>query len=415
MSRDFHRIVEKLYREQSSRVLATLVRLLGDLDLAEELLQEAFSIAMQQWPEAGIPENPYAWLVSVAKHKGIDRLRRQRKGEQIHAEIASIGATLETRTGFESEPLAKHFVEDDLLRLIFLCCHPDLPIEARIALALKDVCGMSTEEIAKAYLTSMEATKKRLSRAKAFIKTKQLALELPNSQALRYRSLSVLRVIYLIYNEGYSASSGENYIRRELTEKAIYLARQMVALSTATESMGLLALLLIQESRRDARISETGELIPLEQQDRALWNGGMIQEGIALIQQVVLAGRLGPYTLQAAIASVHAVAPSVKDTQWELIIGYYDLLLKMEPSPIVKLHRAIAVGMHEGPQAGLDLINALRDTKLLKNYHILYSTEAEFYKRLGNQPAARRSLEIAIRFAPQAAEKQYLKKQLEKI
>jgi len=403
--------IGKIYKKESGRVLAGLIRILGDLDLAEEAMQDAFSVAMEKWPVEGIPENPYAWLISTGKFKTVDAMRRAGRGRELITQKLS-AAEEPVIEQFEWE---KHLVEDDQLRLIFYCCHPLLPLDSRIALSLREVCGMSTLEIARAYLVPFETMKKRISRAKAQIKEKQIPFEIPSKVKLNERVGAVLQVIYLIFNEGYSASSGEHHIRKELTEKAIFLGRKLVDLISTSESMGLLALLLLQESRRESRVAENGDLIPLEDQNRSQWNQNLIQEGVQLIQIALMSGRLGPYTLQAAIASVHALADSVENTKWDLIISYYDLLLHVHPSPIVELNRAIAIGMHEGPKAGLTIIEQLLTNEKLRSYHIIYAARADLSKKSGLIEKAIESYQKAIELVRQEPEARYLKKQLSKI
>lgn len=387
--------------------MASLVRILGDYDQAEEALQEAFNIALEKWPKEGIPENHCSWLISAGKFRAIDSIRRARRGKELAAEHLS----LEKKGSTGLQVFEKHVVEDDQLRLIFYCCHSALPLDSRIALCLRDFCGMTTEEIARAYLASPEAIKKRISRAKALFRETNLPYEIPSRAELPNRLNAVLHVIYLIFNEGYSASSGEELLRKELTDEAIYLSRKLVDLIPVSESLGLLALLLLQESRRKARIKKNGDLIPLEQQDRSLWDQGLVREGMELIQQAVMSGKLGPYTLQAAIASVHAVAGSVQNTQWDLIIHYYDLLLDINPSPVVKLNQAIAVGMHKGPEAGLNLINDLIKESKLDSYHLLWSAQADFLKKLGRKDEAINAYKRAVELVRQEPERRYLEKQ----
>jgi len=316
--------IGKIYKAESGRVLAGLIRILGDLDLAEEALQDAFSVAMEKWPIEGIPKNPYSWLISTGKFKAIDDIRKIGREKELIAGIVFLDEEGLNAGSIEQVDGEKHLVEDDLLRLIFFCCHPLLPLDSRIALSLREVCGMTRLEIARAYLVPFETIKKRISRAKALIKEKKIPYGIPSKAELNQRIDAVLCVIYLVFNEGYSASSGEDYIRKELTEEAIFLSRKLVELVSTPESLGLLALLILQESRRESRVTKTGDIIPLEDQDRSLWDQHLIREGVQLIQTAVMSGRLGPYTLQAAIASVHALADSVQNTQWELIVGYYD-------------------------------------------------------------------------------------------
>ena len=415
MSEGVQKEIEKIYKTESTRVLASLIRILGDLDMAEEALQEAFYAAMEKWPKEGIPKNAYSWLVSVGKFKAIDSIRRLQRGKELLSENLSL-QTGNFNGGFtEDYDLEEHVIEDDQLRLIFYCCHPLLPLDSRIALSLREVCGMKTEEIARVYLVSFETIKKRISRAKALIKEKEISYEIPSKAELSHRMDAVLHVIYLIYNEGYSASSGETHIRKELTEEAIYLCRKLVQLISTPESLGLLALLFLLEARRESRVTKDGDLISLENQDRLLWDQKLIQKGVQLIQQAVMSGRLGPYSLQAAIASVHAVTDSVENTRWDVIISYYDMLLSINPSPVVELNRAIAVGMHLGPEAGLTIIERLLKEEKLSSYHIIYSAQAEFYKKLGLKDKAIKAYQRAIELVRQVPEKRYLKQQLSEI
>lgn len=407
--------IGKIYKTESSRVLASLIRILGDLDLAEEAMQDAFSVAMEKWPKDGIPKNPYSWLVSTGKFKSIDGIRRIGRGKELLAENNVLDKRDAEVTSIEQLEIEKHIIEDDQLRLIFYCCHPDLPLDSRIALSLREVSGMSTKEIAQAYLVPFETIKKRITRAKRHIKQKNIAYEIPSKTILNQRMDAVLHVIYLIFNEGYCASVGDDHIRKELTEEAIFLSRKLVTLMSSTESLGLLALLLLQESRRESRVTKNGDIIALDDQDRSKWNQLLIQEGLQLIQQAVMSGPLGPYTLQAAIASVHSVAPSVKETQWELIIGYYDMLLSINPTPIIELNRAIAVGTHEGPKAGLDIIERLLKNEKLSSYPTIYAAKAEFSNQLGLVTEAIAAYQSAIKLVRPGPEERYLKKQLTNI
>jgi RNA polymerase sigma-70 factor (ECF subfamily) len=406
--------IEKIYKSESGRVLASLMRILGDLDTAEEALQESFYTATEKWPEEGVPKNPYAWLVSVGKFKAIDSIRRTERGRELLIEKFSFEK--EELSGFtDSQDLNTHLVEDDQLRLIFYCCHPSLPLDSRIALSLREVCGMGIEEISSAYLISFETIKKRISRAKALIKGRNIKYEIPSRADLTRRLDAVLHVIYLIYNEGYAASSGEEHIRRDLTDEAIFLCRNLVRLISTPESLGLLALLLLLDSRRETRVTEDGNLIPLENQERSIWDQRLIREGLQLLHRAVMSGRMGPYSLQAAIASVHAVADSVQNTRWDLIIGYYDMLLSINPSPVVELNRAIAVGMYEGAEAGLPMIERLLKNEQLSTYHRIHSARAEFCKRLGLRDEAVRAYRRAIELVRQVPEKRYLERQLSEI
>ncbi|MEH6629701.1 MAG: RNA polymerase sigma factor [Halopseudomonas aestusnigri] len=407
--------IEKIFKFESGRVLASLVRILGDLDLAEEALQDAFSVALERWPAEGLPKTPYAWLVSVGKFKATDTIRRSIRGRELVDENLLFQIAGNTQSSVEDQYIEKHLIEDDQLRLIFYCCHPLLPLDSRIALSLREICGLSTREISRAYLTSYENTKRRISRAKALIKEENIPYEIPTKGELVQRLDAVMQVIYLIYNEGYSATTGEDHTRRELSTQAIYLCRKLLELLPSSEIFGLLALCLIQESRKYARVTKEGDIIPLDEQDRSLWDQKLIAEGLQLIHQAVMSGRLGNYSLQAAIASVHAVSESVQNTQWELIIGYYDMLLSINNSPVIELNRAIAVGMQEGPKAAIMLIKSLQKNPKLSSYHILYSTLAEFSKRLGLNDEAVDAYQKAIELASEKSEINYLKQQLKNI
>lgn len=403
--------IADILKRESGRILATLVRVLGDIDKAEEALQEACLVAMQKWPESGIPQNPYAWLVSAGKFKMIDLIRRQGRGKALleqNLEQQAVGS-------IEQNLLDPQIIEDDQLRLIFYCCHPDLNRDARIALSLREVCGMSTSEIARAYFLPVETVKKRITRAKAQIKNNNIAYEIPGKDEMSERLQSVLAVIYLVFNEGYSATAGDQHIRRALTEEAVFLGRQVVKLLATPECFGLLALLLLQESRREARVDSNGDIIDLEQQDRSLWDRTLIREGLQLLETAVSSGRLGVYTLQAALASVHASADSIKNTRWDLIVQYYDMLLAINPSPVIEFHRAIAVGMRSGPQAGLALLEQLETDVKLANYHSLFAAKAEFYQQLGWRDQAIQAYQAALQWVRQEPERKYLQKQLKKI
>ena len=399
--------IEQIYRAEAGRVLATLVRLLGDLDLAEEALQEAFSVAIERWPREGVPHNTYAWLVSTGRFKAIDSLRKEKRGHQLLKGQPAVA---------QPEPrLEKQLVEDDQLRLIFYCCHPSLNLDARIALALREVCGMRTAEIATAYLTSSDAIKKRISRAKAQIRAEKIAYEIPSQTELKSRLNAVLHVIYLVFNEGYSASTGESHIKGELTREAIFLGRYLAGLLPQPEALGLLSLMLLQESRKEARLTAEGEIIALEEQQRSLWNHQLIEEGVELLQQVILSGQMGPYSLQAAIASVHALADSIENTRFDLIVNYYDILLKIQNSPIIALNRAIAVGMSQGPEAALKIIDEIKSNKQLAAYATTHAARAEFLLRLDQDNEAALAYGQALALAQSGAERRYLEKKLAEI
>ena len=353
--------IAEIYATESRRVLATLIRLLGDIDHAEEALQEAFGAALTAWPKDGIPQNPRAWLVSAGKFKGIDAIRRQGRG----AELILQEARATERTYSVPEEWDGDVVKDDQLRLIFTCCHPALPIDARIALSLREVCGLTTDEIARSFLVPVETMKKRISRAKAAIREKRIPYEVPSHSDLAGRLDAVLHVVYLVYNEGYTATSGTEHLRRDLAAEAVFLSRLLVDLLPEPEATGLLALLLLHESRSAARTDSRGDLVPLEEQDRSSWNSELIAEGNELVRKSMMSGRLGSYVIQAAIASVHAAADSVESTNWDLIVGYYDTLAKLQDSPFVALNRAIAVGMRDGPEEGLAIEEAHAILRLL--------------------------------------------------
>jgi RNA polymerase sigma-70 factor (ECF subfamily) len=397
-----------VYRTESRRVLATLIRLLGDFDLAEEALHEAFASAIEQWPREGIPANPRAWLVSAGRFRAIDSLRRRARFDASLGELAS---RLD-RTGQDSGELASERVEDDQLRLIFTCCHPALAPEAQVALTLREVCGLTTEEIARAFLTTPSTLAQRIVRAKNKIKSAGIPYEVPGRADLPERIEAVLRVVYLVFNEGYAASSGDSLTRADLSGEAIRLGRLLAELLPDTEVVGLLALMLIQESRRMARTSASGEIVLLEDQDRSLWNRQQIDEGLGLVRQAFAAGQLGPFTLQAAIASVHAEARAAAATDWNRIVAIYDLLLQLEPSPIVALNRAVAVAMRDGPQAGLAIVDEILSAGHLAEYHLAHAARADLCRRLGNVDEARGSYERALALARQEPERQFLRRRL---
>jgi RNA polymerase sigma-70 factor (ECF subfamily) len=397
-----------VYRTESRRVLATLIRLLGDFDLAEEALHEAFASAIEQWPREGIPANPRAWLVSAGRFRAIDSLRRRARFDASLGELAS---RLD-RTGQDSGELASERVEDDQLRLIFTCCHPALAPEAQVALTLREVCGLTTEEIARAFLTTPSTLAQRIVRAKNKIKSAGIPYEVPGRADLPERIEAVLRAVYLVFNEGYAASSGDSLTRADLSGEAIRLGRLLAELLPETEVVGLLALMLIQESRRMARASASGEIVLLEDQDRSLWNRQQIDEGLGLVRQAFAAGQLGPFTLQAAIASVHAEARAAAATDWNRIVAIYDLLLQLEPSPIVALNRAVAVAMRDGPQAGLAIVDEILSAGHLAEYHLAHAARADLCRRLGNVDEARGSYERALALARQEPERQFLRRRL---
>ncbi|KTB61124.1 MULTISPECIES: RNA polymerase sigma factor [Pseudomonas] len=395
--------VEAIYRSESRRVLATLIRLLGDFDLAEEALHEAFLIAMQRWPQDGVPNNPRAWLVSTGRFKAIDRLRRQARFTPLLQEQAD---TLEAADWSEDD------VEDDRLRLIFTCCHPALAPDAQAALTLREICDLTTEEIARAFLATPTTIAQRIVRAKGKIREAKIPYQVPTLDALPERLDSVLRVVYLVFNEGYSASMGADLTREDLTREAIRLGRLLLELLPEPEVMGLLALMLLHESRRATRTSADGELVLLHEQNRAVWDASLIAEGCALVEQALNTRRFGPYCLQAAIAAVHAEAPEAEDTDWLQIVGLYDVLLREVPSPVIELNRAVAVAMGQGPLAGLQLVEGILQRGELLDYHLAYSARGEFCRQLGRVEEAREAYEKALSLTQQTPETRFLERRL---
>jgi len=402
---------DDVYRAKSRQVLATLIRLLGDFDAAEKALQEAFAVAMEQWPRDGIPANPRAWLVSTGRFKAIDGMRRRARYD---ASLSELAKQIETSTSDPLEQEDEH-IEDDRLRLIFTCCHPALSPEAQIPMTLREVCNLTTEEIARAFLTKPATIAQRIVRAKAKIRDTRIPYEVLPPSELSDRLDTVLHVIYLVFNEGYSASFGASLTRADLSGEAIRLGRLLLQLLPEPEVMGLLALMLLHESRRAARTSETGEIVLLEHQDRTLWNQDYIKEGVELIERALASRRFGPYTLQAAIAAVHAEAPSAQETDWAQIVTLYDLLMQADPSPIVELNRAVAVAMRDGPAKGLELVDALLNRGELAQYHLAHATRADFCRRLGMQADARVSYERALALAQQEPERRFLEKRLKEL
>lgn len=400
--------VQAVYQTESRRVLATLIRLLGDFDLAEDALHEAFSAALAQWPRQGVPANPRAWLVSTGRFKAIDVIRRRTR---FDASVGELTAQLEG-TGDDPSDLDVDAVQDDRLRLIFTCCHPALPADGRVALTLREVCGLTTEEIARAFLTAPPTLAQRIVRAKAKIRDAGIPYQVPEPQDLPERLDTVLHVIYLVFNEGYSASSGASLTRRDLSTEAIRLGRLLLELLPEPEVMGLLGLMLLHESRRAARSSASGDLILLDQQDRSLWDGDMIAEGASLVQRALSTRRFGPYTIQAAIAAVHASAPSADRTDWGQIVGLYDVLLRVEPSPVIELNRAAAVAMRDGPEAGLRLVDAILERGDLANYHLAHAARADLCRRTGRLDEARSAYEAALQLVKQEPERRFLEKRL---
>jgi RNA polymerase sigma-70 factor, ECF subfamily len=402
--------VDAVYRADSRRVLATLIRLLGDFDLAEEALHDAFTAALERWPRDGIPANPRAWLVSTGRFKAIDGIRRRARFD------ASLGELIRRLAdGGDAATEDDGGVEDDRLRLIFTCCHPALPADAQIALTLREVCGLTTEEIARAFLTGAPTLAQRIVRAKSKIRDAGIPYSIPSRTELPERLDSVLRVIYLVFNEGYSASSGAALTRRDLSAEAIRLGRLLVELLPEPEAEGLLALMLLHESRRAARTSPDGELVLLDEQDRSLWRGDQIAEGSALVEAALASRRFGPYTLQAAIAAVHAQAASAAQTDWAQIVGLYDVLLRASPSPVIELNRAAAVAMRDGPAAGLALVDRLLASGRLEDYHLAHSARADLCRRLGRTAEARAAYERALALARQEPERRFLERRLREL
>jgi len=399
--------IDALYRTESRRVYATLVRLLGDFDIAEEALHDAFRAALERWPKVGVPENPRAWLVSAGRFKAIDGIRRRTRFVAMD-DVSDIVDALPD----ESITADAASIEDDRLRLIFTCCHPALAADAQVALTLREVCGLTTEAIAQAFLTGAPTLAQRIVRAKAKIRDARIPYQVPEPDELAERLGNVLRVVYLVFNEGYSASSGDSLTRVDLSAEAIRLGRLLVELLREPEAQGLLGLMLLQESRRAARTSPTGDLVLLHEQDRTLWNRTLIDEGSALVERALASRRFGPYTLQAAIAGVHAHAPTVEATDWTEIVGLYDVLLRVEPSPVIELNRAIAVAMRDGPAAGLALIDALLADGDLDGYHLAHAAHADLCRRLGETARARASYRRAIGLARQEPERRFLERRL---
>jgi RNA polymerase sigma-70 factor, ECF subfamily len=405
-------LLDSLYRVDSGRILATLIRLLGDFDLAEEAMHEAFATALSLWPKSGIPGNPRPWLVSTARFKGIDTLRRRARFDASQDELVR---HLEAQSSSAERSNEEDSLVDDRLRLIFTCCHPALAPEARVALTLREVCGLTTEEIAKAFLITPRTLAQRIVRAKAKIRETPIPYEVPTAEELPERLGAVLQVIYLVFNEGYSAAAGAEVTRAELTGEAIRLGRLLTELRPEPEVIGLLSLMLLHESRRAARTSPNGELILLENQDRSLWNRDQIAEGVALLEKALKSRHFGSYTLQAAIAAVHAEAESVAVTDWGQIVTLYDQLAQIQPSPVVQLNRAVAIAMRDGPEAGLTHIDAVLEHGELADYYLAHSARADMYRRLGRTAEARSAYEKALALTQQEPERQFLQERIRQL
>ena len=402
-------LIDRIYRDESRRVLATLIRLLGDFERAEEALHEAFTAAVAQWPEQGVPRNPRAWLVSAGRFKAIDALRRRAR---FDASLGELAERLDHDSGDPAAWDSDAAVADDSLRLVFTCCHPSLAPDAQVALTLREVCGLSTEEIARAYLTAPSTLAQRIVRAKAKIRDAGIPYQVPQREDLPERLDAVLRVIYLVFNEGYLASSGDEVTRADLSREAIRLARNLAGLMPAPEVLGLLALMLLHESRRAARTTPEGEVVVLDEQDRGLWDRAMIAEGCTLVEQALTAAPPGPYALQAAIAAVHAESPSAEETDWAEIAGLYAVLLRVAPSPVVALNRAAAVAMRDGPEAGLALVEAILARGELQDYYLAHATRADLYRRLGRVEEARQAYEQTLALVNGGPERRFLERRL---
>jgi len=411
--------IEDIYRADSRRVLATLIRLLGDFDLAEEALQHAFAAAMEQWPRDGMPGNQRAWLVSAGRFKAIDGIRRRARfdasQDMIAYQIELDAAEAADRESMRDEPLQGDRLEDDRLRLIFTCCHPALAPDAQVALTMREVCGLTTEEIAHAFLTVPSTLAQRIVRAKNKIRDARIPYQVPSRAELPERLDGVLRVIYLVFNEGYTASSGDEVTRHDLSAEAIRLGRLLLDLLPEPEVMGLLALMLLHESRRTARSSPTGEPVLMEDQDRASWDRELIIEGAALVEQALASRRFGPYTLQAAISAVHAEAASAAATDWTQIVGLYDVLTRLEPSPVVELNRAVALAMRDGPAAGLNIVDAILRRGDLEDYRFAHATRAELCRRLGRVEEARIAYRRALELTMQQPERRFLERRVSEL
>jgi RNA polymerase sigma-70 factor (ECF subfamily) len=403
-----HETVNRIYVDESRRVLATLIRVLGDFDVAEEALHDGFRAALEQWPREGVPSNPRAWLVSTGRFKAIDGIRRRKRFDALD----DVGEKADIAVDDPAAWADPESVEDDRLRLIFTCCHPALAADAQVSLTLREVCGLTTEEIARAFLTPAPTLAQRIVRAKAKIRDARIPYQVPTRAELPERLDAVLRVVYLVFNEGYTASSGALVTRHDLSAEAIRLGRLLVDLLPEPEAVGLLALMLLHESRRGARTSPSGDVILLDEQDRSLWNRDQIVEGVALVRQALASREIGPYTIQAAIAAVHADAADAAATDWAEIVGLYDLLWRSDPSPVIELNRAVAIAMRDGPAAGLAIIDAILARGELADYRLAHAARAELCRRLGRAAEARASFERALKLTRQEPERRFLERRL---
>jgi RNA polymerase sigma-70 factor (ECF subfamily) len=406
-----HAFADSLYRAESRRVLSTLIRLLGDMDLAEEALQDAFAAALERWPREGIPANPRAWLVSAGRFRAIDKIRRRARFDAVSAELAD---RIETEATVEPDA-PPHGLEDDRLRLVFTCCHPALQADAQVALTLREVCGLATEEIAAAFLVSPTTVAQRIVRAKAKIRQARIPYRVPSLSELADRLDNVLHVVYLVFNEGYLSARGDALARSDLSSEAIRLGRLLADLLPEPEVFGLLALMLFHESRRHARATPEGDLILLDEQDRSLWDGAQIRQGRELVERAFASGRIGSYTLQAAIAALHAQAPTLQATNWAEIAGIYEILRRADPSPVVELNRAVAVAMRDGPAAGLELVDALLGEGKLTDYHLAHSARADFCRKLARWEEARISYLRALELVRSLPQRRFLEKRLREL